>query len=78
VQSIEQEFAAHRGKPGAILIGPEGGFALSELEYMVKQPFISLIGLGPRILRAETAVLSALSCWQVFCGDWNTRPPFRD
>ena len=76
--SLEKVFVAHQGEKAAILIGPEGGFAVSELEFLSNQSFISLIGLGPRVLRAETAVLSALSCWQAFCGDWQSRPPHRE
>lgn len=67
--------AAHRW---AILCGPEGGFAERELDALAKLPFISLVSLGPRILRAETAVLSAVACWQAALGDWRQRPPERD
>ncbi|WP_420547805.1 16S rRNA (uracil(1498)-N(3))-methyltransferase [Curvivirga sp.] len=76
--AAEKVFVAHQGEKAAILIGPEGGFAVSELEFLSNQPFISMVGLGPRVLRAETAVLSALSCWQAFCGDWQSRPPHRE
>ena len=46
----------------AILIGPEGGFEKSELELLHRYPFVIRVTLGPRILRAETAALSALTC----------------
>ena len=62
----------------AILCGPEGGFTERELDALRKLPFISLVSLGPRILRAETAVLSAVTCWQAELGDWRQRPPERD
>ena len=62
----------------AILCGPEGGFTERELDALGKLPFISLVSLGPRILRAETAVLSAVTCWQAALGDWRQRPPERD
>lgn len=55
----------------AILTGPEGGFAPSELDALGKLPFVTLVSLGPRILRAETAALSALVCWQSVLGDWH-------
>lgn len=58
-----------------ILIGPEGGFAASELNALAKLPFVTKISLGPRILRAETAALSALVCRHAFSGDWSLRPP---
>ena len=35
------------------------------------------IGLGPRILRAETAIISAISIWQSYLGDFNELPDFR-
>lgn len=68
--------------PAAFLIGPEGGFAQSELDEICKLPFVVPVGLGPRILRADTAVVAALACWQALAGDWtadggDTRPPFR-
>ena len=44
-----------------IMIGPEGGFSEAELAMLLKKNFITSVHLGPRILRAETAVLSALS-----------------
>lgn len=46
-----------------ILIGPEGGFDAEEVEYLTQNGVIS-VGLGPRILRAETAGLSFLSILQ--------------
>jgi len=56
-------------RAAAILVGPEGGFAAEELEVLAKLPFATFIGLGPRVLRAETAVITALSLWQAVCGD---------
>ncbi|MBL6946501.1 MAG: 16S rRNA (uracil(1498)-N(3))-methyltransferase [Rhodospirillales bacterium] len=52
------------------LIGPEGGFSSSELDAVRKRAFVTTVGVGPRILRAETAALAALSCWQAIVGDW--------
>ncbi len=54
----------------AILIGPEGGFSPEELNLLRHAPFAKGATLGPRILRAETAVAAALSCWQMILGDW--------
>ena len=42
----------------AILIGPEGGFAKRELEVLRRRAFVSAVGLGPRILRADTAAVA--------------------
>jgi 16S rRNA (uracil1498-N3)-methyltransferase len=61
----------------AVMIGPEGGFARGELDGIGKLPFVSAVGLGPRILRADTAALAALACWQAILGDGRARPPHR-
>lgn len=52
----------------ALLIGPEGGFTSSELTAAGHRGFQSL-SLGPRILRTETAALTALSLFQGLYGD---------
>jgi len=67
---ISDALAGLQGQKAAILIGPEGGFAPSELEHLSNVPFVIPVRLGPRILRAETAALAALACWQALCGDW--------
>ncbi|MDH5555954.1 MAG: 16S rRNA (uracil(1498)-N(3))-methyltransferase [Alphaproteobacteria bacterium] len=70
--------AEGRGEPWAILTGPEGGFDQTELDLLNKFPNVSAVGLGPRILRADTAALAALACWQAALGDWQNRPPGRN
>ncbi len=62
--------AAETSPKAALLIGPEGGFSPEELALLRNSPFTKGAILGPRILRAETAVAAALSCWQIFAGDW--------
>jgi 16S rRNA (uracil1498-N3)-methyltransferase len=63
-------FGAHRKERGAaLLIGPEGGFDQSELDAMRNLPFVNALDLGKRILRAETAALAALACYQAIVGD---------
>ena len=59
-------------QPGsaAILTGPEGGFDPAERESLRALPFVTPVGLGPRILRADTAALAALAVWQSVRGDW--------
>lgn len=59
-----------RGKPLALLIGPEGGFSESERKRLLSLPFVTPIALGPRILRADTAAVAALAAVQIAIGDW--------
>lgn len=54
----------------ALLIGPEGGFSDAEADMLYQQSFVIPVSLGPRILRAETAGVAALSVWQAVVGDW--------
>ena len=61
--------ATHQG-PAAILIGPEGGFDDEERAMIRALPQAVSISLGPRILRAETAAIAALSIWMGSAGDW--------
>ncbi len=56
--------------PWAVLIGPEGGFAPEEVERLRGLPFVTPVSLGPRVLRADTAAVAALSLWQAAKGDW--------
>ena len=67
--------AAPAGVPWAVLIGPEGGFAASELDALGKLAFVMPVSLGPRLLRADTAALAALACWQAALGDWTDATP---
>ena len=66
-----------RGKPKddlqtplAVLVGPEGGFSDEERKMLRNRPFVTAIPLGPRILRADTAAIAALSLVQATIGDW--------
>jgi 16S rRNA (uracil1498-N3)-methyltransferase len=56
--------------PLAVLIGPEGGFAEDERNALRKLPTVVQISLGPRILRADTAAVAALTLVQALIGDW--------
>lgn len=58
------------GGPIAILIGPEGGFSPAEQGSLRGRQNVLPVSLGPRILRAETAAISALTIWQALKGDW--------
>lgn len=64
------EALAETGAPAAILIGPEGGFAPEEREKLRSLPFVIPVSLGPRILRADTAAIAAMTLWQAAVGDW--------
>jgi 16S rRNA (uracil1498-N3)-methyltransferase len=59
-----------RGQAWAILIGPEGGFSADEQARLRALPQVVPLALGPRILRADTAAVAALTLWQAALGDW--------
>ena len=66
-----QEVLTGAGKgPWAILIGPEGGFSEAERVRLKSKPYAHSVSLGPRILRADTAAVAALTVWQQLLGDW--------
>lgn len=56
--------------PWAILIGPEGGFSDKEASRLLGLDYAHAVSLGPRILRADTAAVAALTLWQTQLGDW--------
>lgn len=62
--------ALPRGTPLAVFIGPEGGFDPAEREALLALPSVVRLSLGPRILRADTAAVAALSLVQALVGDW--------
>ena len=53
-----------------MLVGPEGGFAGEERAALLKLPNVVRLALGPRILRADTAAVAALTLVQAALGDW--------
>ena len=65
-----EEIAEPAPAPAAILIGPEGGFSPAERARLKALPFVRRLSLGPRILRADTAAVAALTLWQTRHGDW--------
>jgi len=56
--------------PAAILIGPEGGFSPEERTRLRAMSGVVPVTLGPRILRADTAAIAALTLYQAAAGDW--------
>lgn len=61
-----------RAGPAAILIGPEGGFDTEERAAIRALDAARAITLGPRILRADTAAVAAVSNWMAAQGDWGS------
>ena len=57
--------------PCALLIGPEGGFTEDERRAIRSLAQTRAVSLGPRILRADTAGLAAISIWMAKAGDWS-------
>ncbi len=47
--------------PCGLLVGPEGGFHPAELDDLAGRDFVAMTSLGPRILRAETALVAGLA-----------------
>jgi 16S rRNA (uracil1498-N3)-methyltransferase len=64
-----QTLSSHTGS-AAILIGPEGGFADHEREMIRAHSAAVPVSLGPRILRADSAAIAAVSVWMSVAGDW--------
>ncbi|RKZ99631.1 MAG: 16S rRNA (uracil(1498)-N(3))-methyltransferase, partial [Gammaproteobacteria bacterium] len=52
-----------------LLVGPEGGLSKDEIQMTLSQPDFTGVRLGPRILRTETAALTAISILQATFGD---------
>ena len=59
-----------KGRRITALIGPEGGFSLSEREELLSKSFVCPISLGPRIMRADTAAVAVLALLNAVLGDW--------
>ncbi len=72
---IAQAIVQIGNAPAALLVGPEGGFAESELDALRALAFAVAADLGPRILRAETAVIAALACYQALRGEGSVALP---
>jgi len=68
--SRDEVCGSRRTVPWAILVGPEGGFSDAERTRLHTLPFTRAASLGPRVLRTETAVVAAMTVWQLELGDW--------
>lgn len=60
----------------AILAGPEGGFTPEELAALRRLKAAHGVGLGPRILRADTAIITLCVATLLAWGDWHQPPRF--
>jgi len=67
---VAAALAGANAGPWSILIGPEGGFTPAERAAARATPGAVPVNLGPRILRADTAAIAALTLWQAALGDW--------
>jgi 16S rRNA (uracil1498-N3)-methyltransferase len=76
LEALQHAKAQKEQQSWGILIGPEGGFSQAELKLIHSKKFTLPVSLGPRILRADTAALAALTCWQTVFGDWDQSPHF--
>jgi 16S rRNA (uracil1498-N3)-methyltransferase len=69
-EPVATAMARHSDGPFACLVGPEGGFDVAELDHLGKLNFVTRVGLGPRVLRADTAAVAVLAVLQAVAGDW--------
>jgi 16S rRNA (uracil1498-N3)-methyltransferase len=69
-QNVTKAVSSIPPGPLAVMIGPEGGFADEEFALLRSKKFVVPVRLGPRILRADTAAISALALIQALKGDW--------
>jgi len=58
-------------------IGDDLGYSRDAYDRIAAVPGVTAVGLGPRILRADTAALAALALWQALLGDWQAPTPRR-
>ena len=65
-----ETLSAASGHRWAIFIGPEGGFSDRERIRLHAMENAHPVSLGPRILRADTAAVAAMTMWQQVLGDW--------
>ena len=70
LDAVQSENPPEASGPWAILIGPEGGFSDAERKRLQAMQQAHVVSLGPRILRADTAAVAAMTLWQRALGDW--------
>jgi len=67
-QAMQPNRIHHKSLPVYIFIGPEGGFTSEEISF-AKEKGLLIVSFGKRILRAETAAISAVALIQFLFGD---------
>lgn len=67
-EGLAKAATGYKGE-AALLIGPEGGFSEREREWLRSLRFVIPVGLGKRIMRADTAAIAALACFQAALGE---------
>ena len=72
--TVKSALAGAARGPWAVLIGPEGGFDPAEQTMLRAHAAVLAVSLGPRIMRADTAAIAALTLWQALLGDWDAPP----
>ena len=72
----ERVISAEQIRKWAILVGPEGGFTPDEFAMLTRVKAARGVGLGPRILRADTAVITLAALTLAAWGDWHHAPRF--
>ena len=70
VETLATLKEGERSEPWAILIGPEGGFSEHERRQLRGRDFVTPVSLGPLVLRADTAAVTAIALWQCLVGQW--------
>ena len=73
IDSLNKHCTTGKFASYAILTGPEGGFTKFELDLIRGNHNTDAVDLGPLTLRAETAALAAISCWQAVLGNWRSK-----
>ena len=71
-----KELAVKPAGKWAVLAGPEGGFTAEEFGLLKHVKAALGVGLGPRILRSDTAVITLCVATLMAWGDWTERPRF--
>ena len=67
-QGIKQALTENKETNYLLIVGPEGGFSTKEVA-LCQRFGASIVTLGPRILRTETAALAGVSIVMYECGD---------